>query len=85
MLLPFGTMLLTLLLTVAILAFFALRYDPNRLHGRLLRRLMTGFALLLCWNLFSGHHLGVNPLSMLTAGCLGAPGLGLLAVMAMLP
>ena len=63
------------------LAWLLIRaYDPQRWDGRLLNRWVMGLAALLAWNLLlPGLHLGVNPLSALTAGGLGAPGMALLA------
>lgn len=77
--------LLLICVFAGVLAFFSLRYDPQRLHGKVLRCMVTGFGLLLCWNLVSSIRLGVNPLSMLAAGSLGLPGLGMLSVFALLP
>lgn len=64
---------------------FALGFDPRRLRARALRCCVLGAGALLVWNALSLPHLGVNPLSALTAGALGLPGLGLLAVLAKLP
>lgn len=61
----------------------AQRYDPRRRSGRLLGRCVTGLALLLTWNLAGLPHLGINPLSVLAAGALGAPGLALLLAVRM--
>lgn len=69
-----------LALTAVLLALFCLRYDPQRAHARWLRRGVTGLLLLLCWNLLSLPHLGVNPLSVMVTGALGLPGVGLMAV-----
>jgi len=77
-----------LLLTsgVALLLFIlVLRFDPARPHARVLRSCTAGLLLLLVWNALPLPHLGVNPLSAYTAGALGLPGLGLLAVLARLP
>lgn len=60
------------------------RYDPQRAHSRVLHRCVMGLALLGVWNLLPFGHLGVNPISMLATGALGAPALGLLSVMSML-
>lgn len=64
---------------------FALGFDPRRFHGKALRCCVLGVGALLVWNALALPHLGVNPLSALTAGALGLPGLGLLAVLAKLP
>lgn len=77
--------ILLIVIAAVLLAIAAMHYDPQRLHGRILRRMVGGFCLLLCWNLISGMQLGVNLISAFAAGCLGLPGLGLLSVMAMLP
>ena len=69
-------------LAVLLLAF---RFDPARPHARLMRRCTLGLMLLFAWNTLPLPHLGVNPLSAWLAGTLGAPGLGLLAVLAQLP
>ena len=61
------------------------------LFGRLYRpdtflaRLLTGLALLLCWNvLMPPQRLGINPLSMVTAGALGLPGVCFLLLLKVL-
>ncbi|MGN1020196.1 MAG: pro-sigmaK processing inhibitor BofA family protein [Aristaeellaceae bacterium] len=59
-------------------------YDPQRLSGRAVTRCVAGLTLLLVWNLLVPLRLGINPLSMLTAGCLGLPGMLLLAVLALM-
>ena len=59
-------------------------FDPRRLSGRAVTRCVAGLMLLLLWNLLLPLRLGVNPLSMLAAGCLGLPGLMLLAVLALM-
>lgn len=64
---------------------FALGYDPQRPRGKVLRCCIWGLGLLVAWNALPLPRLGVNPLSALTAGALGLPGLGLLAVLARLP
>lgn len=73
--------LVALLAGVMVIAYLLARsYDPNRPDGRLLARCLVGLALLVGWNaLMPGLHLGVNPLSTLVAGGLGAPGMALLA------
>lgn len=71
------------LLAVAAGATFALAmgYDPQRRSGRLMQHALRGLALLVAWNLAGLPHVGVNPLSAVTAGVLGLPGVGaLLAV-----
>ena len=74
-----------LILTALLLTLFALRYDPQKPHARWLRHGVVGLLMLCVWNLLPLPHLGVNPLSAMVAGALGAPGLGLVAVMNMLP
>ena len=59
-------------------------YDPRRLSGRAVTRCVAGLMLLLVWNLLVPLRLGINPLSAFTAGCLGLPGLMLLAVLALM-
>lgn len=61
------------------------RYDPKKPHARLLRHGVVGLMLLLGWNALALPHVGVNPLSAITTGALGLPGLGLMAALNMLP
>ena len=74
-----------LILTALLLTFFSLRYDPQKPHARYLRHGVTGLLMMLVWNLLPLPTLGVNPLSVMVTGSLGLPGLGLVAVMNMLP
>ena len=76
-----------LLLTLAALGvtLFSLRYDPQKPHARYLRHGVVGLLMLCVWNLLPLPHLGVNPLSVMVTGALGLPGLGLVAVMNILP
>lgn len=74
-----------LILTAVLLTLFALRYDPQKPHARWLRHGVVGLLMLCMWNLLPLPTLGVNPLSVMVAGSLGIPGLGLVAVMNMLP
>ena len=74
-----------LILTALLLTLFALRYDPQKPHARYLRHGVVGLLLLCIWNLLPLPHLGVNPLSAMVTGALGLPGLGLTAVVNMLP
>ena len=74
-----------LILTALLLTLFALRYDPQKPHARYLRHGVVGFLLLCIWNLLPLPALGVNPLSVMVTGSLGIPGLGLVAVMNLLP
>lgn len=74
-----------LILTAVLLTLFALRYDPQKPHARWLRHGVMGLLMLCVWNLLPLPTLGVNPLSVMVAGSLGIPGLGLVAVMNMLP
>lgn len=78
-------MLLVLILAAGMLYVCCLRYDPQRFHARVLRCGAAGLLMLLVWNLLPLPHLGVNPLSALLTGALGLPGLGLMAVMQLLP
>ena len=75
------------LLTVTALAltWFSLRYDPQKPHARYLRHGVVGLLLLCIWNCLPLPQVGVNPLSAMVTGALGLPGLGLVAVMNMLP
>ncbi len=74
-----------LCITATLLYWFALKYDPCRPHARLLRQGVWGLALLTLWNLLPLPPLGVNPLSVMITGALGLPGIGLIAVMNLLP
>lgn len=74
-----------LCLTALILAILVLRYDPQKPHARYLRHGVVGLLMLCIWNLLPLPTLGVNPLSVMVTGALGLPGLGLVAVMNMLP
>lgn len=71
--------------TALLLLLFSLRYDPQKPHARVVRHGVVGLLLLCVWNLLPLPDLGVNPLSVLVTGMLGASGLGLMAVMNMLP
>ena len=68
-----------------LLLLFSLRYDPQKPHARCLRHGVVGLILLCTWNLLPLPDLGVNPLSVMVTGTLGLPGLGLTAVMNLLP
>lgn len=68
-----------------LLTLFSLRYDPQKPHARWLRHGVVGLLMLCVWNLLPLPHLGVNPLSVMVTGALGMPGLGLVAVMNMIP
>ena len=74
-----------LILTALLLTLFSLRYDPQKPPARWLRHGVSGLLMMLVWNLLPLPHLGVNPLSVMVTGALGMPGLGLIAVMNMLP
>ncbi len=74
-----------LVLTALLLTLFSLRYDPQKPHARYLRHGVVGLLMLCVWNLLPLPNLGLNPLSVMVTGSLGIPGLGLLAVMNMLP
>ena len=77
--------ILILPLAALCVTLFALRYDPQKPHARYLRHGVVGLLILCAWNLLPLPHLGVNPLSVMVTGALGAPGLGLMAVMNLLP
>ena len=74
-----------LCLTALLLLLFALHYDPQKPHARYLRHGVMGLLLLCGWNLLPLPDLGVNPLSVMVTGMLGTPGLGLMAVINLLP
>lgn len=74
-----------LCLTAMLLTHFSLRYDPQKPHARYLRHGVVGLLTLCVWNLLPFPSLGVNPLSVMVTGALGVPGLGLVAVMNLLP
>ena len=74
-----------LALSALLLTLFALRYDPQKPHARYLRHGVVGLLMLCVWNCLPLPHLGVNPLSVMGTGALGLPGLGLTAVVNMLP
>lgn len=78
-------LILLVAITGAALYLFSRWYRPDTITGRTLERLLLGLALLLCWNsVFSAQQLGINLLSMYTAGALGLPGACLLLVLGML-
>jgi len=68
-----------------ILHLLCQRYDPKKPHARMIRHGVVGLMLLLGWNALPLPHAGVNPLSVMTTGALGLPGLGLMAVINLLP
>ena len=74
-----------LCVTALALYLLVMRYDPQRPHARYIRHGVTGLLMLLLWNLLPLPHLGVNPLSVMITGALGTPGLGLMAVVNLLP
>lgn len=76
--------LLALALAALVLYLLCQRFDPQRLHGRMLERCVLGVMLLALWNAVAPLRLGANPLSAWIAGSLGLPGLGLLAAMALM-
>lgn len=61
------------------------RYDPCRPSSSLLKWGTLGLTMLLTWNLLPLPHLGINPLSALLTGALGVPGLGMIAVLNLMP
>ena len=75
------------LLTAMGLAFpFAMCFDPKRMQGKLLTCSVAGLFMLLAWNtLLPPLRLGINPLSVLTTGSLGLPGMALLACLSLTP
>lgn len=82
--LPLGH-IAVLVIAVLLLYLLCMRYDPKKPHARLLRHGVMGLMLLLGWNALPLPHLGMNPLSVMATGALGLPGLGLMAVVNMLP
>ena len=76
-----------LLLPAAAAALYVLcmRYDPKKPHARMLRHGVSGFLMLLGWNLLPLPHVGMNPVSVWAVGALGLPGAGLMAVISLLP
>ncbi len=68
-----------------LLLLLVIRYDPQKPHARYLRCGVTGLLLLSLWNLLPLPHLGMNPLSVMVTGALGLPGVGLMAVMNLMP
>lgn len=74
-----------LILVALTLTFFSLRYDPQKPHARYLRHGVVGVLMLCVWNCLPLPNLGINPLSVMVTGALGLPGLGLTAVMNLLP
>lgn len=79
------TSLSVLCTTAAALYLLCMRYDPKKPHARVLRHGVVGLMILLGWNMLPLPHIGVNPLSIMTAGALGLPGAGLMAVVSLLP
>ena len=74
-----------LILTTLLLTRFSLRFDPQKPHARWMRHGVVGLLMLCLWNCLPLPELGVNPLSVMVTGALGFPGLGLVAVMNLLP
>lgn len=79
------TSLSVLCTTAAALYLLCMRYDPKKPHARVFRHGVVGLMILLGWNMLPLPHIGVNPLSIITAGALGLPGAGLMAVVSLLP
>lgn len=77
--------IIVLALAALFLTSLVLRYDPQKPHARYLRHGVMGLLMLCVWNCLPLPHLGVNPLSVMMTGALGLPGLGLTAVVNMLP
>lgn len=74
-----------LIATALLVGTCALKYDPQKPHARYLRHGVVGLLMLCVWNCLPLPELGMNPLSVMVTGALGLPGLGLMAVMNMLP
>lgn len=79
------TSLSVLCTAAAGLYLLCMRYDPKKPHARVLRHGVVGLMMLLGWNMLPLPHIGVNPLSVITTGALGLPGLGLMAAVSLLP
>lgn len=77
--------IVALAISALLLTSLVLRYDPQKPHARYLRHGVVGLLMLCVWNCLPLPHLGVNPLSVMVTGALGLPGLGLTAVVNMLP
>lgn len=77
--------IVALALAALLLTSLVLRYDPQKPHARYLRHGVVGLLMLCIWNCLPLPRLGVNPLSVMVTGALGLPGLGLTAVVNMLP
>ena len=79
------TSLSVLCTAAAALYLLCMRYDPKKPHARVLRHGVVGLMILLGWNMLPLPPIGVNPLSVITTGALGLPGLGLMAAVSLLP
>lgn len=79
------TSLSVLCTAAAGLYLLCMHYDPKKPHARVLRHGVVGLMILLGWNMLPLPPIGVNPLSVMTAGTLGLPGLGLMAAVSLLP
>lgn len=67
------------------LYLLCIRYDPKKPHARMIRHGVVGVMLLTLWNVLPLPHIGMNPLSVMATGALGLPGVGLMAVVNLLP
>lgn len=76
--------LLLLALLALMIFIIGMRVNPNATAFKALERLLLGAAIVYGYNLlavFFDMQIGLNPITCLTAGFLGVPGLGLLAVL----
>lgn len=83
-----GMILLMISLLCAFLYIVGMRITPNTNAFKILERCLLGSAILYVFNLigsFFGVTVGINPLSSLITGLLGAPGLILMVVVRLMP
>ena len=69
---------------LALIYLVGVRLEPYKPAWKILERGLLGTGMLLLWNLLAAPFdlaIGLNPITALTAGALGAPGLGLLLVL----
>lgn len=69
-------------LFVLLMLLLSMRFTPFSRTHRALEKALRGAALALAISLVPNSGVGLNALSMLCAGALGLPGMGLLAVLA---
>jgi inhibitor of the pro-sigma K processing machinery len=79
-----GVVLAGLLLLIVLLVMTRLILGPMKVVGRLIVHCGVGFLVLVILNAAGsvfGFRLPLNPVSVTTAGVLGAPGIALLSVL----